>query len=275
VAGWGGIPWGAGPWGAGDLLTVTDAEAVAENAVRVTFNVPVLLDNIGAFDDGRVAENYVVAPLTFGARSVAVAAIELDGAELDSVILRLDRNMSGAPAVYDARVARVRGAAGEVLDPGAAFAPFLGLARFRPPVQPDTSATRYRDFANPQSLRDYPGVTDDRLGQYQVDGTGDIVLDSGVTNIRKRVLRRLLTSPGGFYHLPDYGVGLPGRVKRLMTDVELAALQRDAQRQIAGEPGVEAAEVRVARSGAILRVGVRVKTARGEDAWEMPFTMGG
>jgi len=275
MAGFGDIAWGGGPWGAGDLLTVTDAEAVAENAARVTFNVAVLLQNAGAFDDGRVAENYTIAPLTFSARAVTVAEVELDGTATASVILRLDRNMSGAPAVYDARVARVRGAAGEVLDPAAAFSPFLGLARFRRPVQPDTSATRYRDFANPQSLRDYPGVTDERLGQYQVDGAGDIVLDSGVTNIRKRVLRRLLTSPGGFYHLPDYGVGLPGRAKRTMTDVELAALQRDAQRQIAGEPGVEAAEVRVARNGAILRVGVRVKTARGEDAWEMPFTLDG
>ena len=270
--GWGAGAWGGAPWGGGDLLTVTRAEAIGENAVRVRFNLPVLLQNIGDFADGLTPANYAVARLTFGARDVAIAQIEHDGASLDSVVMRLDRSLSGAPALYDARVSRVRGAAGEVLDPAAAFFSFLGCERFVPPDLERTAPDRFRDIANPQALGDRLGITDAQLGTIPIDGAGDYALDAGLTNVRKRIYRRLVTQPGGFYHLPDYGLGLLDRVKRLAGPVQLAALQRDAQAQLAQEPGVRSVSVAVSLDGAIVRFKIKVRTDIGEDAFEFPFS---
>ena len=101
------------------------------------------------------------------------------------------------------------------------------------------------DIANPQLLRDAPRHDGDLvpLGRYQVNDRGDFALDDRLSGLRKRVLRRLTTPRGGFYHLPEYG--LAQEVKGPIRPSVLRDLAADARSQVESEPGVVRASVAV------------------------------
>ena len=43
---------------------------------------------------------------------------------------------------------------------------------------------------------------------YKLTPTGDVDVITGIANLKNRLFHRLVTSPGGFIHLPDFGVGI-------------------------------------------------------------------
>ena len=92
------------------------------------------------------------------------------------------------------------------------------------------------DIANPQLVRDAGIVDPPPLGQYQVNDIGDFALDSRLQGLRKRILRRLSTFRGGFYHLPFYGLRQP--IKGNVVPAEISTLVADAKIQVEREPEV-------------------------------------
>ena len=76
-----------------------------------------------------------------------------------------------------------------------------------------------------------------------INSGGDYELESGQPLLRKLILRRLTTPRGGFFHLPDYGIGLG--VKDLLPDTSLLQLRADIFRQVEREPEVAEADVQL------------------------------
>ena len=70
----------------------------------------------------------------------------------------------------------------------------------------------------------------------RIGSGGDYVSQSGEALIRKLVLRRLISKPGDFFHLPNYGVGL--RVKEPIPTVDLRKLAVQIEQQVTLEPEV-------------------------------------
>lgn len=68
------------------------------------------------------------------------------------------------------------------------------------------------------------GLTSDVSG-LPVGGNGDYIEVAGIENLRRAVLRRLITKPGEYRPFPTYGVGLGTYVKKPMTGALLAQLQ--------------------------------------------------
>lgn len=96
-------------------------------------------------------------------------------------------------------------------------------------------------------------------GAYVIDPKGDIDVHAGEAALKKRIIRRLLTTPGGFYHLPSYGAGLV--LKRPIRTTDLNELQREIREQVTQEEDVSAVEVNLSRpTPSLLIVQLRVST---------------
>lgn len=90
------------------------------------------------------------------------------------------------------------------------------------------------DIANPPS----PKASPDTIGGTLVLGTdGDYQTVSGAELVRKLIVRRLVSRPGDFYHLSDYGLGL--RDKEPIPAGDLVKLKAAVERQVRLEPEVE------------------------------------
>lgn len=89
------------------------------------------------------------------------------------------------------------------------------------------------------------------------DGDWDVM--TGIPQIKKKILRRLTTPLGGFFHLPNFGVAIPS--KTLLTPSKVLKLQKDLQRQILQEIGVTGAAVTVSQNAnGILSANATVQT---------------
>lgn len=292
-AGWGSDAWGSGTWG-GSLLFVpgafilTDAEPIAENIVRITFNLAVFFTGLLDPFDASDPSHYTITPVdgTSGydgapTRPVAVVFATQDPATPNSLDLTLDRPMSPYASQYTVSVANVISASGSfALDPTMSSFNFFGLFKLIQAPQLDTTIPT-RDIANPQTLSaaldplpnpQNPG----NLGTIVVDGSGDYAFDEGLTNLKKRIYRRLISVPGKTAFLPSYGIGIPAQAKRLSTSGVRAQLAAEAERQIKLEPEVERVLVTVTTNAAhpnLVQFNILVKTkSGGKSKFSVPFS---
>jgi hypothetical protein len=92
-----------------------------------------------------------------------------------------------------------------------------------------------RDYTNaPTAVSPFEG------GTLQIDASGDYKTETGVALVRKLILRRLTSTPGDFFHLPDYGIGL--NVKGRIPTSDLVKLKAEIERQVLLEPEVAQCE---------------------------------
>lgn len=123
-----------------------------------------------------------------------------------------------------------------------------------------------RDIANPQLPND--AIMSGKLlalGTFEITDTGDLAQDFGVRSLRKRILRRIMTTTNQFFHLRGYGTDL--EIKTLVRPDRLRRLQEKLRAQILREP--EVAEVRVTIQAlpsvqSVVRVAVRAQTIGGK-----------
>ena len=219
--------------GGGGSLVVSLVEQLSLNSVRVAFSSPPVVFNKNATTDGLNPANYFLAqpaPLT--------QSVVSDGANSSSVTVFFDAELP-AGALLSLTVQNVSDGSTVVPTTTLPIVPF-GAERRPGPVG---QALGRFDIANPQTPQDSgPGRA---LGVFQLDESGDLANDTGRANLRKRIFRRLSTRPGGFFHLPNYGLNLED--KTLITPTQLRRIQIDTQDQILEEPDVVAASVRVSQ----------------------------
>lgn len=80
-------------------------------------------------------------------------------------------------------------------------------------------------------------------GRLVLDAKNDIDVQGGLEAVRKRIIRRMITSKGGFYYLPDYGLGI--QPKTLVRQTSRSILEADIREQILSEPDVVAVSVQI------------------------------
>lgn len=279
IAGWAGNGWGAGPWGAGvEPLELVEARPIRDNVVRLVFNTGVrftgILDpndasNTDRFQINAVADTDVDGDTPRAVAPALIAVAEVAGSRGSQLDVTVDRTFTSFPARYTVSVNQLRSTTDGLLVPGKTEAEFDGLVGFRPPPRRDL-AVPSRDIANPQTreaLLDPLPVTDDELilGTIPTDETGDYAFDEGITNFKKRVFRRLITSRGSFAHLNAYGVGVPDHLKKLGRRSVREELASEAEKQILEEPESERASVVIipdARQPGLYRMQIRVKATK-------------
>jgi hypothetical protein len=91
-----------------------------------------------------------------------------------------------------------------------------------------------------------------------VQSTGDYRLQGGNDFWQKMIIRRLSTLPGGYFHLPDFGIGL--RVNEPIFSNDLVALRAQIQRELLKEQRFQDVSTRLQLfSDGHLVIEVRVK----------------
>lgn len=284
--GWGAGGWGSSPWGGPSTgLELLNALAIRENVVRIVFSTAVYFTGVLDPGDASNPSSFVVVavPGTFGmdeqptrpVTAVGVRPSGLAGAQLDVTV---DRPFSPAFSLYTVTAVGIRDTSGGLITPGAATQQFVGLYRELATPSLDTSVPS-RDIANPQTrsaLLDPLPMTDPAiLGTIPVDDTGDYAFDEGITNAKKRIYRRVLTTQDGFAHLKNYGVGLANFGKRLGTVAVRQQLAAAIESQVHLEPDVSSVNAIVVPDVAnpgVFRVRMLVKLST-QGAAQSPLTL--
>lgn len=272
------------------LLQLTDALAVRENVVRLSFNeAPYYsrwLDPGDAFDTDHFDINGVAGTVGLEGelvRPVGVQEVDqvLDSSQLvipTQLDVVLDRGMTRYPAQYTIVLSTLKSTLGDLLDGSFSAFTFYGVgAAFIEPA--DTKVVLSRDFANAQTIAGLAGTgaqqVSANLGKYIVDASGDYASDQGLQQLKKRIFRRLVTRKGSFVHLPGYGVGLLDMIKKLASSSVRARLATETESQIKREPGVAKAKVKLEDiAPGVIRLVILVRSADLRDArfaWDLQF----
>jgi hypothetical protein len=293
--GWGIEEWGAGEWGAGGAgvgaaaLRILSAVAIRENVIRLTFNVAPAYTRLLTPTDASNPARFNIVPVagTVGydglpARAVLPALVtvaSVPGALGTVLDVTTDRPLSPFPARYIVSANQLETDTGSILDPSASSFQLFGVYR-QLRVQSTTDVAPSRDISNPQTYSALTGTVADptnaaQLGTFPIDASGDYAFDSGVNQLRKRVLRRMVTRPGAFPAMPGYGVGVLGYGSRLSVAGVRQQIADEARRQISSEPDVSDCRVSAAsdpKDPNVTVFSVRVRTTDGIDTtFTLPF----
>lgn len=106
-------------------------------------------------------------------------------------------------------------------------------------------------------------------GRFRVDSRGDVGSHAGIDALKKRIIRRMLSSPGSFYHLPDYGVGF--RLKELLRTTDIETVRLRAKREVEREEEVERADVEIIQYAPDTIIVVLTVTTRRQQSFTMRF----
>lgn len=270
--GWGRDQWGLGPWGAAvpiAPLAIANARALSTREIEVTLDrepqtlAPTVAGdalNPATWTVQRLDNGFIFSVIAVAQTATEVVVLTLlqdlgssrvQHRVLSTTLLDFDGNPISNPPLNRFDFAGV-------LDAEAKDA----LVRAR------RGSNAMRDIANPPLPARDPMTSIG--GTFIINSGGDYELESGAPLLRKLIIRRLITPRGGFFHLPDYGIGLG--VKDLLPAADLQKLRADIQREVLREPEVEEAGVRL-RLGTQndLTVDIRAKTRPSGESVEIGF----
>jgi hypothetical protein len=246
-------PWGTGPWGTGAFgassISIENAVAISIRTVRVTLS--------GA--PGSVsptAPGDVLNPLTW-------QVVRLDTG-FSFTVAQIDRESS---TIFDVHVLEPLGSV--LVQHQVSASLFLLPITFPGLVAdavstPDALASSRRfaqtDIANPQTPKqvDAGGIPTTPLGgTLVITEAGDYDSVSGAELVKKLIIRRVFTPLGGFFHLPDYGIGIA--VKEPLPVASLPKLRAEIERQARLEPEVEDVAAPLSFQGNVLTLSLSAR----------------
>lgn len=256
--------FGSLSFGSGASLHVVSATQHALNAVDVVFSVPPAAAGAWVPSDVLNPASWTVIPQSVGSGDPRlVQFVE----RLTNETFRLFLDYTLTPGI----VYVVTAAVGMLDEYGLPIssgvdcrsATFLTFAPARAGIPGAGALDARNDLRNPQYRFDGSG-RQMGLGTLQRDDSGDLAIENGVPYLRKRVIRRITTAAGEFFHLPGYGVGVTAAVKTLAKPTQLARIQRAAQVQIMQESDVTAARVTVSSpTPGVYVFAVKIRTVAG------------
>lgn len=135
-------------------------------------------------------------------------------------------------------------------------ADFLGIAdavTVSPAARLAARQVSARDIANSQTP-----VNTYLAGTLQVTANGDYQIVTGTELVKKLLIRRLLSRPGDFFHLPNYGIDF--KLKEPIAASDLPKLKAEIERQALLEPEIESVQARLTlNSKGVLTTEVRAR----------------
>jgi hypothetical protein len=233
--GWGSSGWGTGAWGLSSIQ-VTSAVAVATTTVQVKLSEAPPATSPTAAGDALNLATWAVERLDTSF-SFTVAAIE-----------RIDST------TFDVHVLEPFGGVTVQHEVAASFSTTVGLffgllsdAASTPAAVAAARRFAQVDIANPQTPQSpSPGAT------LIILESGDYDTVSGSELVKKLIIRRVFTPTGGFFHLPDYGVGIA--LKEPIPINDLTKLKAEIERQARLEPEVEDVSVTLTVADNVLTI---------------------
>jgi hypothetical protein len=264
--GYGHDKYGTNAYGAeASGFAITNAFAAGIRVVRVTFNIEPLHESSTGPGDVLNPALWAVKRLDTNVMST-VLTVEPYNLPFTFDIFLLEK-LADKSVTYQISTSAVVTATGEPITFSGSTATFLGIQAFEDQIDRIVSSKRaaIRDLANP------PAMTGTQLGgTLQIIGR-DYATVEGTDLLKKLILRRLITRPGEFSHLPDYGVGLA--VKEPMPQTNVSRLEKVIKDQVLKEPEVDVASVTVSVDAVnhIITVIIRARLKTTGQDINMPF----
>ncbi|RJO64879.1 MAG: hypothetical protein C4523_17755 [Myxococcales bacterium] len=256
---YGGVPFGSLRGGALEPPTLDFVYAAAQNRLVLRFSTALREDDPVDLADALNPRYYGVEEN--GEKTLEVVEARLCERE-DEVELWLVPSMSEGADIDVSVAAGISTGSGQMVGEQSAsiVAPVRMRDRARGPKQ--------IDFASPQPTAERsPGAMAPDIGTYQTSGTGDYAVESRRANLRKRIYRQLIVSPGSLPSSPDYGIGIERHRAQAVTDALKQTIAGDIRRGLLREPDI--AQVRVkfeeqrTRQGLVLVVRIGVTATDG------------
>jgi hypothetical protein len=241
-------------------MTMASMLAVATGTVQVTFSSPPLAQSPNGTNDALNPQSWTLTRLDTGATFPVVSVVPLNEDEVSPVdfLVSIYGTFPDFSVTLQAATPTLLAADGSTIGtPFTATCPgLIAVAVSNPDELASSMSLSPTDIANPP----FSGLTGG--GTLQVGPDGDYVSDTGITLLKKLIIRRLFTSLGGFYHLPDYGAGLA--VKSPLPLGEVVKFQQNIVQQVQKETGVAKAAAQVTvQAGVVVQVQIAVQTTQG------------
>jgi hypothetical protein len=240
MTGWGYSPYGISPYGSAAVgvgVSIASANAISTNEVDVTVNGV-------AQDNSPYLDGDALNPVTWNVRRLDTGDLltPVSVTQVGTSTYRVLCLEHFGPVTAEHRISSttLNDASGNLLH-APYFADFQGLlaaaeaSNAAKLAQRGSSST---DLANPQAVSSTA-----MGGTLIINAAGDYANVTGTELVKKLILRRLMTTPGDFFHLPDYGVGLG--VKEPLPTSQLAQLKARIEQQVMLEREVEAASAAI------------------------------
>jgi len=248
-------PWGTGAYGVAAELSIDHAFAISTRQVVVVLTKPP--QDISPFlvGDVRAIGSWLITNLDTGGVLI-ISKIEPYNQPLQWAITTLTQFPFSTTQMQVTAVG-LRDAGGAVVQ-APRTANFAGVTERALSTPTQVAASRRivnRDLAN---LPASSGEQNQVGGTLQIQG-GDYALTDGPDLVKKLIIRRLTTTPGDFFHIPNYGVGL--RVKEPIPGGDLVKLKASITLQLLREPDVAQADVTLEQTTNLLIVKVKAKLA--------------
>lgn len=211
---------GFDPYGIDASVSVVSAYAIGERQVRVELAAFPLAQSVIDEGDALNPTTWVVQTSNeqFTVLSVSVVSSSPPVFELYTL-----QKFASSLIEHEVGSTTLRDGAGYLI--GAPyFAPFFGCEAN---AETETSAGAL-DFENS------PFDTDRPAGTLAVGSNGDYKNHAGLPFLRKLIVRRLTTMPGGLFHLPEYGIGI--KLKEPLKSSDLMSLRSDLRKTLLEEP---------------------------------------
>lgn len=109
-------------------------------------------------------------------------------------------------------------------------------------------------------------------GDYALTPTGDYTLLSGFDNLRAAIYRRLITRPGEYKFVPEYGIGVQSFVKRKRTTPVIDELKRAIETNLLRDPRIDSIDIiDIKTDDDVITIGIKAKVA-GRELRFRPFS---
>lgn len=237
MSGWGTGPFGIGPWGGvtpGPGLSLVSALAISTNQVQVIVSAQPRHSSPAGTGDALNPIVWSVQRLDTLDFLDVISVAEIDPLTYVLTTLQPFGPVSTIHRVASTTMVDLVGALIHI-PTTADFAGILAKAITTPVEILASQRLIVQDIHNPQS----PLGPFASAGTLRITSGGDYQSVAGVELTRKLVLRRLVTSVNGFFHLPRYGAGIVELVKTPIPPSELVKLRAQVEAQVSKEPEID------------------------------------
>lgn len=228
---WGTGSWGLGPFGAmATNISLVSALAIDTNTVQVKLSGEPLHQSVIGVGDATNPATWIVSTIDTSTIFTVISAEVLSDPTLVNV--RILEPFLDFTVLHDVFSFTLRSVDGGVIVPPQ-DATFQGLLSFALSSEAQIASTKQFQSTD---ISNVTTVTDSFGGTLQIGSDGDYTSMFGADLVRKLIMRRLTTNTGEFFHLPNYGIGLP--LKTPIPTSQLVKLKSDIESQVKLEPDV-------------------------------------
>lgn len=258
--GWGTSGWGVSSWGLGPSVgfVINSVLVTSERSFVVELSEPPMQSSTVTVGDALNPRTWHVTRQDTG-EQMLVLAVRLYSLSNYFELYLLDK-LASSLITHRVDAPLLLNQLGSPIGPPTYF-DFLGCqALVIPPAD-----RGFVDVANPQ-------VSDgEYAGALQVGSDGDYANESGPALYRKLIIRRIITTPGDFFHFsPTYGLGV--RMKEPFIINDLAKLKAALENQLLEEPEFAAVRASISlKPDGQMVINVQVQLRKTNELFSIPI----